>query len=65
MTFSLLDVNTAIQHVKKGESDSPGLVDFATGLTNSVLNLLHGQVKFVQITKEKLKTMLLIKTSAS
>ena len=26
-------------------SDSPGLVDFATGLVNSVLNLPEGQVK--------------------
>ena len=27
-------------------SDSPGLVDFAIGLVNSVLNLPNGQVKF-------------------
>ena len=27
-------------------SDSPGLVDFAIGLVNSVLNLPDGQVKF-------------------
>ena len=27
-------------------SDSPGLVDFATGLVNSVLNLPDGQEKF-------------------
>ena len=28
-------------------SDSPGLVDFAIGLVNSVLNLSEGQVKVV------------------
>ena len=36
-------------------SDSPGLVDFAIGLVNFVLNLPNGQVKFfwgIQITKE-------------
>ena len=34
------------QRAKKVVSDSPGLVDFATGLVNCVLNLLDGQVKF-------------------
>ena len=29
-------------------SDSPGLVDFAIGLVNSVLNLPNGQVKFLE-----------------
>ena len=29
-------------------SDSPGLVDFAIGLVNSVLNLPDGQVKFFE-----------------
>ena len=29
-------------------SDSPGLVDFAIGLVNSVLNLPNGQVKFFE-----------------
>ena len=36
-------------------SDSPGLVDLAIGLVNSVLNLPDGQVKFfgkIQITEE-------------
>ena len=33
-----------LQHTKKVVSDSPGLVDFAVGLTNSVLNLPDGQV---------------------
>ena len=28
-------------------SDSPGLVDFAVGLVNSVLNLPEGQVRFL------------------
>ena len=34
-----------IQRAKKVVSDSPGLVDFAIGLVNSVLNLPDGQVK--------------------
>ena len=29
-------------------SDNPGLVDFAIGLVNSVLNLPNGQVKFLR-----------------
>ena len=29
-------------------SDRPGLVDFAIGLVNSVLNLPNGQVKFFE-----------------
>ena len=34
------------QHAKKVVSDSPGLVDFAIGLVNSVINLPDRQVKF-------------------
>ena len=34
------------QRAKKVVSDSPGLVDFAFGLVNSVLNLSDGQVNF-------------------
>ena len=34
------------QHAKKVVSDSPGLVDFAIGLVNSVLNLPDWQVKY-------------------
>ena len=34
-----------MQHTKKVVSDSPGLVDFAIRLVNSVLNLPDGQVK--------------------
>ena len=29
-------------------SDSPGLVDFGSGLVNSVLNLPNGQVKYFE-----------------
>ena len=36
------------QRAKKVVSDSPGLVDFAIGLANSVLNLANGQVKFFE-----------------
>ena len=35
------------QRAKKVMSDSPGLVDFATGLVNSFLNLPDMQVKFL------------------
>ena len=34
----------AYQRAKKVVSDSPGLVDFAIGLVNSVFNLPDGQV---------------------
>ena len=43
------------QGEKKVVSDSPGLLDFAIGLVNSVLNLPEGQVKFfweILITEE-------------
>ena len=36
------------QRAKKVVSDSPGLVDFAIGPVNSVLNLANGQVKFFE-----------------
>ena len=36
------------QHAKKVVSDSPGLVDFAIGLVNSVFNLPNGQVRFFE-----------------
>ena len=34
------------QRAKEVVSDSPGLVDIAIGIVNSVLNLPDGQVKF-------------------
>ena len=37
-----------MQRAKKVVSDSPGLVDFAIGLVNSVFNLPHGQVMFLR-----------------
>ena len=45
-------------------SDSPGLVDFAIGLVNSVINLPDGQVKFFEQFKlqKYLEINLLIKT---
>ena len=36
---------TCMQRAKKVVSDSPGLVDFAIGLVNSVINLPNKQVK--------------------
>ena len=41
-TTSLLKVHD--QRAKKVVSDSPGLLDFAIGLVNSVFNLPYGQV---------------------
>ena len=38
----------AAQRAKKVVSDSPGLVDFAIGLVNSVLNLPDWQVKYFE-----------------
>ena len=35
---------TTLQRAKKVVSDSPGLVDFAIGLVNSIFNLPDGQV---------------------
>ena len=35
-----------LQHAKKVVSDGPGLMDFAIGLVNSVLDLPDGQVMF-------------------
>ena len=44
-------------------SDSPGLVDFAIGLVNSVLNLPDGQVKYLRNStyRRTVKSILLIK----
>ena len=36
------------QHAKKVVPDSPGLVDFAIGLVNSVFNLPNRQVMFYE-----------------
>ena len=36
------------QRAKKVVSDSPGLVDFAIGLVNSVINLPDRQMKFFE-----------------
>ena len=36
------------QHAKKVVSNSPGLVEFAIGLVNFVLNLPGGQVEFFE-----------------
>ena len=41
-----MDKPLRIQRAKKVVSDGPGLVDFAIGLVNSVLNLPDGQVMF-------------------
>ena len=43
-------------------SDSPGLMDFAIGLVNSVVNLTDRQVKFLEDFKlQPVKSILLIK----
>ena len=45
---SLISVQDGVQGAKKVVSDSPGLVDFAIVLVNSVFNLHDGQVKFYE-----------------
>ena len=40
--------NKGKQCAKRVVSDIPGLVDFAIGLLNSVLNLPDGQVKYFE-----------------
>ena len=52
------------QRAKKVVSDSPGLVGFAIGLVNSVINLPDGQVKFFEESKSQrnCEINLLIKT---
>ena len=53
MTISLR-FSSNVQNAKKVMSDSPGLVDFAIGLVNSVLNLPDGQARIfrrIKITK--------------
>ena len=53
----------SMQCAKKVVSDSPGRVDFAIGLVNSVLNLQDRQVKnFEEFDLQRtVKSMLLIK----
>ena len=52
-----------LQRAKKVVSDSRGLVDFAIGLANFVLNLPDGQVKFLRNSnyRRTVKSILLIK----
>ena len=54
----------SLQRAKKVVSDSPGLVDFAIGLLNSVINLPNRQVKFFEKFKlqQNCEINLLIKT---
>ena len=53
-----------LQRAKKVVSDSLGLVDFAMGLVNSVINLPDGQVNFFEEFKlqKNCEINLLIKT---
>ena len=46
--FVIANYNDPVQRAKKVVSDSPGLVDFAIGLVNSVFNLPDGQVMFFE-----------------
>ena len=50
MLFSLCSCHATLsrQRAKKVLSDSPGLVDFAIGLVNSVFNLPDGLVMFYE-----------------
>ena len=51
-----------IQLAKKVLSDSPGLVDFAIGLVNSVFNSPDGQVRFLRNLNNRrtVKSILLV-----
>ena len=57
-------IMVVFQRAKKAVSDSPGLVDFAIGLVNSVINLSIGQVKFFEEFKlqKNCEINLLVKT---
>ena len=57
-------IMVVFQCAKKAVSDSPGLVDFAIGLVNSVINLSIGQVKFFEEFKlqKNCEINLLVKT---
>ena len=57
-------IMVVFQRAKKAVSDSPGLVDFAIGLVNSVINLSIGQVKFFEEFKlqKNCEIKLLVKT---
>ena len=64
MTASLSHTCVSNQRAKKVVCDSPGLVSFAIGLENSVINLSDGQVKFFEDFKlqKNYEINLLIKT---
>ena len=47
------DNDSINQRAKKVVSDSPGLVDSAIGLVNSVFNLPDGQVMFFEEFKQQ------------
>ena len=51
------------QRAKKVVADSPGLVDFAIGLVNSVFNLPNGQLMFLRNSNDRrtVKSILLVK----
>ena len=55
MRLENCSINWGKQHAKKVVSDSPGLVDFAIGLVNSVLNLPDRANEIVGGTQLSLK----------
>ena len=68
MNYNLIlgssEFKSVCQRAKEVVSDSPGLVDFAIGLVNSVIILPDGKVKFFKEFKlqKNCKINLLIKT---
>ena len=56
-------LRASVQRAKKVVPDSPGLVDFAIGLVNSVLNLPDGQVMFFEHSNNRrtIQSILLVK----
>ena len=57
--FSYLASKKYTQRAKKVVSDSPGIVDFAIGLVNSVVNLPDEQVMFLSNSNDR-RTMISI-----
>ena len=57
-------VKKHFQRAKKVLSDSPGLVDFAIGLVNSVFNLPDGQVMFYEELQKNKKLLGLVEMTS-
>ena len=61
----LFRIQFFLQRAKKVVCDSPGLVDFATVLVNSVFNLFDGQVIFFEEFKKQKNCEINVRSSKS